>query len=64
MGSLYTKSAEGKGCFGWSEKTKDVLGEDMAQGQTPRHQDTKMLVEKWGEVKLFKTGLEVPGLVM
>ena len=30
-----------------------------------RHQDTKMLVEKWwGEAKLFKNDLEVPGPVM
>ena len=43
---------------------KEVLGEDVAQGQTPRHQDTKMLVKKRGEAKLFKNDSEVPGPVM
>ena len=42
---------------------KEVLGEDVAQGQTSRHQDVA-LVKKRGEAKLFKNDSEVPGPVM
>ena len=51
---------EGVGVLVGVRKPKEVLGEDVAEGQTPRHQD---VVEKWG-AKLFKTDLKVPGLVM
>ena len=30
------------------------------QATRDRHQDSKMLVEKWGEAELFKTDFEVP----